>query len=379
MEIVHSGFDSIYFAVQGALSPSALKRFESLKKYNPKDSADISFQVDDSDHRYFLQSSGKRGGYAYVINTGLCGSAIGFKNDLSRETFNGFVEISSACLVANGWRQAIEQELDHVKALGFHVVAISMNRADYCIDFLNAGIEIDPREFVAHSRVQKKCYYEANNVTNHIDIRTVSQSNSIKSITLGKMPNRQIILYDKRAEIILRRKFYWFDAWGIDRHDPTQTVHRVEVRAGKKHLLFHNIRTLEDFERSIGRVLTKAVKAIRWVKPLERDANISRAPLHPLWHRVQTHMDDALAPHLSPINERVITLRLRENKALQYKQQITGNLGGYLGVKGVEPEDMKTKTLALINEVTAALSNDTPSPLLKSYHKTRDKWIESHH
>ena len=36
MEIVHSGFDSIYFAVQGALSPSALKRFESLKNTIPK-------------------------------------------------------------------------------------------------------------------------------------------------------------------------------------------------------------------------------------------------------------------------------------------------------------------------------------------------------
>ena len=94
-----------------------------------------------------------------MVNTGICGSHIAFKASLSRDEYNGFVEISSACLLANGWKQAIQQEMSHVKALGFHVVAININRVDYCIDFLDVAFDINPRDFVAHSRVKKSPYY----------------------------------------------------------------------------------------------------------------------------------------------------------------------------------------------------------------------------
>ena len=316
-----------------------------------------------------------------MINTGLCGSDIAFKKCLSREKYNGFVEISSACLLVNGWRNAIERELEHVKALGFHVVSITINRVDYCIDFLDVAIDINPRDFVAHSRVKKLSYNESTSVNehvemgrDHVEVRTVSQAVSVKSITLGKMPGRQVILYDKRAEVIERRKLYWFDAWGINPRDPTRTVHRVEVRAGKNHLLKYRIRSLEDFEQHIGHVLSESVRAIRWIKPTCENNNVTRAPLHPLWSRVQIHMDNAMAPHKTPIDEEVITTRMRENKVLEYKQQVKGNLGGLLGVKGVEYENMKREMECLILEISDELTMDQPCSTLKSYMRVKQKW-----
>ena len=381
MTIVYSGFDSIYFAIQGALSPAALKRFNHLKDQNLEPDRDMPFSLDQGSHRYFLRKAGKSGGYLHVINTGICGSDIAFKTRLSRDEYNGFVEISSACLLANGWEKAIQQELGHVIALGFHVVSISINRVDYCIDFLDVAIDINPSDFVAHSRVKKLSYNESTSVNEHVQmgqdhvgIRTVSQADTVKSITLGKMPGRQVILYDKRAEIIERRKLYWFDAWGINPKDPARTVHRVEVRAGKNHLLKYRIRTLEDFERGIGHVLTEAVRAIRWIKPPHNDFNVTRSPLHPLWKRVQTHMDNAMPPHKTPIGEEVITTRMRENKALEYKQQVKGNLGGFLGVKGVEYESMKREMECLILEVSDELTMDQPCSTMKSYLRIKDKW-----
>ena len=381
MTIVYSGFDSIYFAIQGALSPAALKRFETLKDQNLEPDRDMPFTLDSNDHRYFLRKAGKSGGYLHVVNTGICGSDIAFKTRLSRKEHNGFVEISSACLLANGWKKAIQQELDHVKALGFHVVSISMNRVDYCIDFLDESFDMVPRDFIAHSRVTKLSYHESMSVNDHVGmgqdhvgVRTVSQSDRVKSITLGKMPGRQVIIYDKRAEIIERRKFYWFDAWGINRNDPTRTVHRVEVRAGKNHLLKYRIRSLEDFEQHIGHVLTESVRAIRWIEPTCENSNVTRAPLHPLWSRVQTHMDNAMAPHKTPIEEGVITARLRENKVLEYKQQVKGNIGGLLGVKGVEPENMQKEMDCLVLEVAEELAMDKPCSTMKSYIRVRERW-----
>ena len=54
---------------------------------------------------------------------------------------------------------------------------------------------------------------------------------------------------------------------------------------------------------------------------------------------------------------------MRENKQLEYKQQITGNLGGYWGVAGIPQSEMKSKMLALITEVRDSLSSDV-QPLL---------------
>lgn len=381
MKIVHSGFDSLYFSIQGALSAKAVKRYEELKNQAVHLNANVAFHEEGQSTHYLLQPNGKRGGYTYLIDTGRVGSSIAFKTSLARDQHNGFVEISSASLLAHGWRESVSQALEHVQALGFHVVDISINRVDYCIDFLDAQIDINPRDFIAHSRVKKLCYYESDSVNNHVemrsdhvDIRTVSQSDCIKSITLGKMPGRQIIVYDKRAEVIERRKHYWFDAWGIDRNDATRTVHRVEVRAGKDHLAANRIRTLDDFEAHIGVILTKAVTAIRWVQCPSTDANVTRAPLHPVWEAVQANITDALAPYTAPITPEVITERMRHNKRIEYRQQIVGNMGGYLGCGGVPYEAIPEEIRALLKEVTDSLSMDDPNPIMKSYTRAKERW-----
>jgi len=373
MEIVHSGFDSLYFSIQGALSAKAVKRYEGLKALAVQQDANEAFHLTGESTRYLIQPNGKRGGYTYLIDTGLVGSTICFKTSLARDQHNGFVEISSACLLAHGWRTSVEQALAHVKALGFHVVSISMNRVDYCIDFLDARIDIHPRDFIAHSRVKKWAFHEPLSVTDHVEMRSVAQSGHVQSLTFGTMPGRQVIVYNKRAEVIEKRKHYWFDAWGIDRNDTTRTVHRVEVRAGKDHLTKKGIRTLEDFEAHIGLILTDAVMVIRWVQRSPTDANVTRAPLHPVWEAVQTHIADALAPYTAPLTTEVITERLRENKRLEYKQQVIGNLGGYLGCGGVAYEDMQVEMESLIAEITHQLRGDT-HPIMKTYTKIKEKW-----
>jgi hypothetical protein len=56
---------------------------------------------------------------------------------------------------------AISRAFDHIEQLGFHRVAISMNRIDYCMDFLNAQLKLDPSHFIAHSSVKKSCHDES--------------------------------------------------------------------------------------------------------------------------------------------------------------------------------------------------------------------------
>lgn len=236
-------------------------------------------------------------------------------------------------------------------AHGVSVFEISMNRVDYCIDFLDAHIDINPRDFIAHSRLKKRAYHDPLSVKEQVEMRSVAQSGHVQSLTLGTMPGRQIIIYNKRAEVIEKRKLYWFDAWDVDRTDNTRTVHRVEVRAGKKHLMGYRLRTMSDFEKHIGLILSDAVWAIRWVQPSSTDANVTRASLHPVWEAVQTHIVDALKPYTAPLTPEVITERMRENKRMEYKQQVIGNLGGYLGCGGGLHENIRIEMDALVAQI----------------------------
>lgn len=130
MKILYSGFDSIYFAVQGALNPEAEKHLAVFKERASEKDENVSFLCHDESERFNLQPNGKKGGYAYVVDTGPVGSFISFKKNLSRMEWNGFVEISSASLLAFGWEKAIELALLNLKSIGFYIVEISMGRVD---------------------------------------------------------------------------------------------------------------------------------------------------------------------------------------------------------------------------------------------------------
>ena len=172
------------------------------------------------------------------------------------------VKIRSATLLLHGWKKAIGNALHNLTLIGFTRVDVSINRVDYCMDFLNARVEIDPKDFVAHARVTKSVYSSVSDAG--IDgFRSIVRADHVESVTLGKMPNKQVIVYDKRREVISKKKLYWFDAWSIDKNDTTQSVLRVELRAGKNELKKFNIKTLEDLYERIGDVLRSIIETIR--------------------------------------------------------------------------------------------------------------------
>ena len=53
-----------------------------------------------------------------------------------------------------GWEEAVARVFSDLALIGFSDNGVSLNRIDYAMDFLNAGIELNPKHFVAHSRVK---------------------------------------------------------------------------------------------------------------------------------------------------------------------------------------------------------------------------------
>ena len=98
------------------------------------------------------------------------------------------------------------------------------------------------------------------------------------------MPNRQLIVYDKRRAAIDLHQPYWFEVWGIDKNDPGARVWRVEIRAGRDTLTkIMTKRSYESVGYELRAYLIKAVTDIRYVIDKDRHSNVSRTTIHPIW------------------------------------------------------------------------------------------------
>ena len=116
----------------------------------------------------------------------------------------------------------------------------------------------------------------------------------MESVTIGKNPQRQIIVYDKRPEVIATGKRWWWPIWndaltaqGQSQLDPKKreesAVWRVEVRAFKRHLKdTWSVSTWGHLREQLPAILHHALCDVRFVTPT-RDTNRARWPDHPVW------------------------------------------------------------------------------------------------
>lgn len=371
MKIIHSGFDTIVFAIQGALSAQSLEHLAAAKIYTTAKQQEAPIQLGICTVPMNLMHHGQTGGYAYVLNTGSLGALLSFKDNLDRKGWNGFVKIRAQALAVYGWRKCIADALQILQDIGFYTLSVSMNRVDYCMDFLNMGIELNPNHFVAHARVTKQTHYQK---PQPLDKQSISRSDRVESITLGKMPGRQVIIYDKRAEAIAKKNPFWFRLWDIDRKDITQTIHRVELRAGKKELDKYRIKARADFETRIGDIMNKTVRAVRYVVPCASDTNVSRYPNHSLWDCVTDHVQTQLLEHTSRIEPDTVLEVIREEKTREFMQQIIGNIPGLCVCLRVDYGDIPIIVPKLIDNALQAALSKNPDKFSKTYIRAKDKY-----
>ena len=114
----------------------------------------------------------------------------------------------------------------------------------------------------------------------------------------SKVNNRQLIIYDKRAEALAKRKPGWLAIWNhtreqegkppIDLKDRDKSrVWRFEARMGSKYLRRRwEIRSWSDLDAMIGDAYAEFAGKIRYAIP-QHDPNRSRWPNHELWDHVK--------------------------------------------------------------------------------------------
>lgn len=290
IEILHVGLDGLDVAFKGYLPEAALEQLERGREAAAATNAPALVKVGSLD--VHVAETGARGGYRYRADTGDDGEVWFFKRNTAKDLWRLRVSVKSLPLAVYGYAAVRKRLYERLEAMGATVLAESIGRVDFAVDMRLPGFALDPAAFVAHAHATREAHEEDEGavVVNYTGRR-------VSSVTIGKMPGRQVIVYDKRREAVAKRKYHWFDIWGIEdwREDRTP-VWRLEVRAGKRHLKdYWRITTWQDLDDTFADMVRGTLRAVRYTDPADRDPNVTRRRLHPLWQTAEAEMLRALA------------------------------------------------------------------------------------
>lgn len=359
--LLHAGFDSLDVSFQGALPKETLDDLMELKEIAVKEQEHQPTTIGTVKGQ--LLKSGQQGGYAFVFNTGPLGGLWTFKNNTDHREWNvGFSSHASA-LAAYGYHGTKDRIYQALADMNCTALRESIRRIDFATDFLmpehfQAHIE----QVACHSHTKVAPYWgEVENPDQDPNKPTVvTRGRKIESITIGKMPGRQAIIYNKRKAAIEQGKTFWFKVWDIDPTDTSKKIWRVELRAGKRELKDKwQLTTFQDIEDCIGDVFAEATDQIRYLDDHQTDQNISRQTLHPLWQAVLKAHEENLCDYRAGITPNQLKEIIKERQIEIHLQQIIGNAASIAALEQLTDTEIREE---FSGQIMQTLQNNIDSP-----------------
>lgn len=321
-----------------------------------------------------VQETGAIGGYAYRFDTGPDGETWFIKKS-EKEDWNVRVSCKSAMLAARGWQGAQKYIMAFLKALGFVVVEESIGRVDVAHDLIAPeGFNIDPRLMVAHAQSKVAGYADkyAFAPDELLGPLFCWKNHQVQSLTIGKMPGRQVIIYDKSAEVKAKGKAYWWQVWRLPEN--TQ-VWRVEVRAGKKFLKEKlGVSKWDEVAEILPTLVYQTLEKIRMTDPTKQGQKIvTRRGLHPFWDALLESIRNTYAGLLKPCLPLRVVREERQKMADILDQQVRGLVISYAAVCDVSQRNLGRFTSALMHRIHR-MKRDERNMFNKKWQKSQDKY-----
>lgn len=336
MEIIYQNFDTIEISFQCAISGYVLKQLERAKKEAQSIKNSFYAEIGQNKLPVMVGETGAKGGYTYQFSTGHDGHIWLIGDRDNRTHWNVRVKVRSLCLALYGYEATKVKILDildnDLRAKGpddnFGIPVERISRFDYCVDFiLEDKFQPKYEDFVCACRTKKSQIGD-------LPYKQVSTGDHIDTLMIGKMPNKQITIYNKTKEIIASKKSYWWDIWEINKKEFNKTIWRVEIRAGKKELNKWNLRKFEDFEQIVGNVINKILNDYKHTKPNKNDLNRTRWPISTIWINIIKAIKKDLFKYTDKENAPIILNKIKTELIECYKKQIQGLLTGYNAATG---------------------------------------------
>ncbi len=213
--LLYAGFDTLDVAFAGALPPGSLAALERAREQAQERQEPILLTIGPGEVTMHVSGHGMKGGYAFVIDTGPVGTKWMIKKNNDPSQWNIFASPRATMLLALGYQGTQDRLFKELEEMGARITDHSINRVDFAMDFQTSVFELRQDQFVAHSHTKVSPHWgnpDGNGDRNQP--ASVLRGRRLESVTIGKQPGRQIIVYDKRREAIERQKYFWFKAWG---------------------------------------------------------------------------------------------------------------------------------------------------------------------
>lgn len=342
MDVLHSGFDGLKFTIQADIPPELRVALADAKAHAIKTNADSAITLNG------IELAVRRsGGSAFSAHTGEYGAEWYFLDPENRAPNNPGITVDfRAFLLATGGLKAAQEHFETcMAAFGIPYVEtqLRVSRVDFAVDILAPWFEPDREALVVPPGTRIREYTGADETETH------STGARVTGLRAGAVGNRQLVIYDKRAEVIAKGKMGWLKIWNsslekvgkpsIDLKDRDQSlVWRFELRMGSKQLRNKwDIRNWMDLDAMIGDAFADFTNRIRYRIP-STDCNRSRWPLHELWQLVT----EVVASDLSYMRSGVVPEDVKEANRAEHKRMLDSMILGLMvsraSVEGVEPE-----------------------------------------
>lgn len=212
------------------------------------------------------------------------------------------------------------------------------------------------------------------------------KSGRTTSVTIGSPRNRQVIIYDKRSEIIHSGKTYWWGIWNdtfrnksiplLTFDNPkTCRVWRVEFRAGKDLLKDRwNIRTWAQLNERFGDLCRETGEVVRYCVPNPSDPNRARWPNDLLWELVCAEMNDDLCEMRSGCDPNPLKEVHKENHISMITRQITGSVITLAALNGKSQKELPEFLQKTANEMSQKIVK-SPEKTRKQLQSAKDRYV----
>ena len=326
MKVIHRGFDTIDLSIQANISPELFAELDAARDRaeDARTSSPFSYGGADFD----IKGNGISG-YRFVLRGGPLEVIWFIKKPNARDSWGIRISVGSIVLATQGLGK-VRAYIDKTLArLGVKYAAhqVSIARADFCIDILAPDFELIPDQVVIHSHSNRSDY-----LSQPSDLTSNGKSGRFTSVTAGKMPGRQVIIYDKRREVIDKLKPLWWDIWNanlarddspeLDPTDATQSrVWRIEIRAGKNLLKDRwQVRTWAELDALFGDIVAEAFQKVRYCDPHPTDTNRARWPNAAIWDLAEAEAQGDLIEMFSHVDpDKVRYVHRQEHSRLIFR------------------------------------------------------------
>lgn len=342
VEIVHAGFDGLRVNVEALISPEVRSALNAAKEVALGLKSAVPVTINGME--FAVRHTGNR---AFSVHTGEFGAEFFLHDPEYKDCIGPGVKMDfRAFFLATSGLEGAKLYFQQAMAalqVSTHQEHMMVSRVDFAVDVLAPSFVPDVDAVILPARTTKREFREADTSQRFF------ANTEVTGITCGHVSNRQLVIYDKRAEVLAKRKLGWLEIWNdtrakaglppFDLSDRDQSkVWRFENRVGSKCLRRRwEIRSWDDLDAMIGDVFDESLGKMRYTE-IQMDPNRSRWPDHKIWSQVRGKVGKSLAGYRSGVLPSTIKEINRAEHMRMTDQNITGNLIARAVASGVKAE-----------------------------------------